>query len=56
MKKDDEASVVVDRKDADCLVLKEPAPIRNADMERVVFEEFRGQQELDSSKANRLDG
>jgi len=27
---------------------REPAPIKNADMERVLFEEFRGQLKLDS--------
>jgi hypothetical protein len=40
-----------------CLVWKEPAPIRNADMERWMFEEFRDQQELRLGKRDdRLDG
>jgi len=39
------------------VVWKEPAPIRNAAdemVERLLFEEFRGQQELDSERENRL--
>lgn len=57
-----------DRDAVECLgggvvVRREPAPIRRdevryemRDVERQLFEEFRGQQELDSERGNRLDG
>ncbi len=53
----DEASVVMCRQDRnDLLFGRSLLRSEMQQMEQLLFEEFRGQQELDSGRENRLDG